>query len=238
MVLYKCFFCYLLHQVDVSRRLCLLLQILILFRPLVDTIKYCLTWTEGSCPVILYTAFNANSCQVLYPITTTAEWAYIFTGFIIWRLCVDQVNKFKSRREHVTDWWWCSGLYWSKVHFNNRFWTQYAAWGADYDALLRQFVEVVLIGLVSTTDVSISEDCLMKGTSPQYTHAHTQLKIYKLIPNQFKLMLCLHWYRQQRDVASNQWDSRSSLFITVSSNSRQWDPCQVPGCWAIKRTYR
>ncbi len=56
------------------------------------------------------------------------------------------------------------GLYWSKVHFNNRFWTQYPAWETDYDALPRQFVEVVLIGLVLAMDVFISEDCLMRGS--------------------------------------------------------------------------
>lgn len=125
------------------------------------------------------------------------------------------------------------GLYWSKVHFNNRLWTQYPAWETDYDALLRQFVEVVLIGLVLAVDIFISEDCLMRG-SCTYTH----FSRYKLIHINFNWCSPCKQSRQQRDVTSNQWDSRSGLFISVSSNSRQWNPCQVPGCEVIKGTYR
>lgn len=76
---------------------------------------------------------------------------------------LDQVNELcgSGWEDRLTGW---SGMYWSKVHFNNRFWTQRPAWETDYDALQRQFVEVVLKRLVPTADIFISEDCLMRGS--------------------------------------------------------------------------
>ncbi len=136
----------------------------------------------------------------------------------------------------------CSGSCCSKVHFNKRLWTQYPAWETDYDALQRQFVEVVLMGLVSAMDIFISEDWWMRGSYLQicthtYTHTHTDLR-YQLIPIDFNWCSPLKQSRQQRDVTSNQWGGQSGLFISVSSNSRQWNPCQVPGCGPIKETNR
>lgn len=69
--------------------------------------------------------------------------------------------------------------YWSKKHFNNCLWIPFPACQTDYDALLRQFMEVLIV-LVLARDTFIPEDCLMTWF---YLQACAQTHIsYKLIP--------------------------------------------------------
>lgn len=75
---------------------------------------------------------------------------------------------------------------------------------ADYDALLWQFVGVVLMGWVLALDIFICRT----QTAPH------------------QLSGCSWW---SRHVTNNQWDSRSLLFISISSKTTLWNPCQVPG---------
>lgn len=130
------------------------------------------------------------------------------------------------------------GLYWSKVHFNNRLWTPVSSMGDR----LRCAPETICGSSIDRVGVGRGHIYLWglpdERVLPAHTHTYAHGSRYKLIPIHFNWCSPRKQSRQQRDVTSNQWDSRSGLFISVSSNSRQWNPCQVPGCEVIKGTYR
>lgn len=119
----------------------------------------------------------------------------------LWNLSLDHKKKnlkAEGTSERLMGW---PGWYWSKVHFNCVC-PQSPAGHTDYDALRRQFVKVLLIGLVLSVDILISEDWLM-SRSDSLLPRHTWYKIHTH-PINLQLTVLLHQSHQKRDPRCNQ----------------------------------
>lgn len=126
-----------------------------------------------------------------------------------WNLSLDHKKKnlkAEGKSERLMGW---PGWYWNKVHFNCVC-PQSPAWHTDYDALLRQFVKVLLIGLVLSMDILISED----------SH-HTDDTRYTLIPSicNWRSSCTSHIKREIWDVINRTIDQANLFPFPVTTDS-------------------